>query len=242
MKRALFLMGGTMKGAYLVGVMKVFYEELGNSYFDSIYSRSVGVFEQVFFATRQPETMEKTWREYVNGNQLIKPANLFRGKPVIDLDYLVKIFKSEKSFLNINHLVNSPTNLFTFVTNMKTNSLVVLDLKKENVFDAMRATCALPILYPPVEIRGKKYIDGAMSDRKKWEKVIIDLSEKYDELIIVINKKRNKGIVPNHPKIKILSPSKMPLRNALDTNKKRIIKTINQGKKDAKNFLKIYKR
>jgi predicted patatin/cPLA2 family phospholipase len=72
MKRALIIRGGAMKGAYLVGVIAEFHRQgITADYFDAIYSNSVGVFEQVFYAANQPYFMENTWREYVHGKQLI---------------------------------------------------------------------------------------------------------------------------------------------------------------------------
>src|SRR3989338_236990 len=115
-KRALILKGGTMRGAFVVGALKTVHRLLGVDYFDAIFATSVGVFEQAFFAANQPDIMENTWREYVHGKQLINFTNPFRGKPILDLDYLVDLFQSDKSRLNINAMRNSRPQLFTFVT------------------------------------------------------------------------------------------------------------------------------
>jgi predicted patatin/cPLA2 family phospholipase len=236
-KSALIILDGTMKGAYTVGILRVFYEKLGLNYFDSIYSFSVGIFEQAFFVANQPETMENTWRNYVSGSKLINPFNVFRGKAILDLDYLTGLFQTEMSLLNIKQMLISPINIYCFVTDHSTRLPVILNLKEgENIFDIMRASCAVPLLYPPVKIGNKKYIDGVFACKKKIMMEIKRICDRFDEIIVISNSGSIR-FLPTNPKIKLIRPSDMPLWHPLDTNRSRIIKTIEQGKMDALEFL-----
>ena len=229
-----------MKGAYIAGAMRVFYDKLGPSFFTSIYSRSVGVFEQAFFASHQPETMEGTWRKHVDGRKLINFRNIFRRKPILNLDYLVEILKDDRSYLDVGKMLSSPLNLYSFATDIKTRRPVMFDIKKENVFDLMEATCALPFLYHPVELEGKKYFDGAWAKKKYWDKMVTELYDQYDEVIVILNKNTDRQFIPANTKLRLLKPSRMPLWYAFDTNKERIVETIEQGKIDALKFIETH--
>lgn len=234
-KRALILQGGTMRGAFLVGVMVSIYELLGLDYFDAIYSSSVGIFEQVFFAANQPD-MQNTWREHVTGRQLINPLNILKGKQILDLDYLVGIFQSDKSRLNLQALTKFPHKLFTFVSDYETKNPVILDINPENVFDLMRAACAMPFMYnKKVIINNRRYLDSSTANIKKFQNLLESEMHQYDEVIVVIN-------YPDDIRMKkfknIIRPSKMPLIGSLDTNRSRIIRTIDQGKLDAAEYIK----
>ena len=234
-KRALLLCGGTMRGAFFVGVMKSIYRLLGVDYFNTIFSTSVGVFEQSFFASKQSDVMENTWREYVHGRQLINYSNPVRGKPILDLDYLVGLFQTNKSLLNVTELKRSSVNLFTFLTDYDTKMPVMMNLKNGNIFDLMRATCALPILYPKkIIIDGKRYVDGSLANVTDLGDILNSNLCEYDEVVTVIGYRQDNRLEG----FNILKPSRMPLLCSLDTNRDRIIQTIRQGEIDAVNFIK----
>lgn len=236
MKRALILKGGTMRGAFLVGAMKTIHRQFGVNYFDAIFSTSVGVFEQVFFAANQPDIMENTWREYVHGNQLINFMNPLRGKPILDLDYLTDLFQSDKSRLNVDAMKNSYPKLFTIVADYKNREPILLNLKEGLVFDIMRASSAVPIIYPKkVIINSNRYVDSLIVPKIKLQKFIHNSLKDYDEVLAISGYSYDFGLrgIKN-----IIKPSKMPLRGVFDTNKGRIIKTIKQGEIDAEKFIK----
>ncbi|MCE9548891.1 patatin-like phospholipase family protein [Candidatus Nomurabacteria bacterium] len=234
-KRALILKGGTMRGAFTVGALKTVHRLLGVNHFDAIFATSVGVFEQAFFASEQIFFMENTWREYVHGNKLIKLTNFFKRKPILDLDYLVELFQSEKSMLDIQKMKNARPQLLTFVTDYETREPTLMDLKNGPVFDIMRATSAIPMIYPKkVVLNGRRYVDSWMADESKFHKFIKETLKDYDEVLAISTYEEDKGL----SEVKhIIKPSVMPLWGVLDTNQYRLIKTIEQGEKDAEKFI-----
>ncbi len=229
-----------MRGAFIVGALQTFYEKLGPSYFDAIFATSVGVFEQAFFASGQIFFMENTWREYVHGFQLINPFNPLRGRAILDLDYLVELFQSDRSRLDVEAMKASNLDLFTFITDAVTKEPVCINLKEHNVFEIMKATCALPVIYPKkIYIDGRRYVDSWLAPQQKFKATLVKALEGYDEVIGIVN-------YQNHDKELdrmlgcVLRPSHMPLKGVLDTHQDRIIATIEQGKKDALEFINKY--
>lgn len=235
MRRALVLLGGTMKGAYLAGVLSAFGENLPSDFFNSIYSRSVGVGQGVFYVAEQTDVMQKLWRDKVTGRQLINFFNIFSRKPIIDLDYLVNLIKAN---LNYEKVIKSNTNQFCFATEVDSRMPVMFDLKKNDMFEVMKATCALPFIYRKVRIGDSYYMDGAWAKSEKWNDEMNKIYEKYDEILVIINKNSDMKYIPYSPKLKIIKTSHMPLWYPFDTNQSRISATIDQGRADAIEFLK----
>jgi len=227
-----------MRGAFLVGVMKTFHSLLGVSYFDTIFSTSVGVFEQAFFASNQPY-MENTWKEYVHGRQLINFLSPIQGKPILDLDYLVGLFQSDTSRLDVETMINSHPKLFTVVADYETREPVLMDLKQGPIFDIMRATSAVPYLYNrEVLINNRRYIDSLVVPKRKFRNFLKASLVEYEEVPGVSSYSNDKDLREIE---KTVTPSRMPLWGALDINRKRIIETIKQGEVDTIKYINKHK-
>ncbi len=235
-RRALILQGGVIRGAFSVGVVKRFYKLLTSGYFEAIFSTSVGIFEQVFAAALQPDIMEAVWRDHVCDRKLINLGNLLRSKPILDLDYLIDLFRSQDFLLNLDNIKKSPLNLFSLVSEYRTRRPELMDLKREDVFEVMKATCALPFVYPrEINIRGNRYVDGGLANPFMAKIVFGDIIGEFDEVIAVLNSDVEDPLVQG---AKILKPNRMPLFCSFDTNRQRIIETIKQGEIDAHDFIK----
>lgn len=156
--------GGGLRGAYAVGVLRALFEQGGAEQFDAVIAQSSGVFAATFFAAGQVEEMENTWRDLVHGRQLIDYWRVFRGEPILGLDYLIRLFKTSVR-LDLERVMKSHPSLWYVLTDYRTGAPVYLDAKRPEIFDLMRASSALPFVYPlPVVVAGEPYYDGGHSD------------------------------------------------------------------------------
>ena len=183
--KALILCVGGLRGAYDAGVAAALCQKLGNKYFDAIYMSSVGVYAGTFYAANQPDIIENTWRNYVCGNQFVNFLNPIKGRNILDIEYLIDIFKTEKSYLDIDEIINSGVKLNYVVENLRTGKVEYLQPTKENVFELLRAGSAVPIIHGPVKLNNEMYIDGALVDPLPVKKAIED---GYKEIVVVYNK------------------------------------------------------
>ncbi len=268
-KRALIIGNGALYGAYSAGVTFVLCRELGPDYFDSVYASSVGVFEGTFYVANQPDTIEKTWRNKVDGDKLFSITKPFFGKKILDLDYLIGIFQGNVSHLDLKKVFNSKVNLRYFVVEEDTRKGYWKKPNKKDIFDLMQAASAVPIVYGEHKIKNKSYSD--LSFVYGMDELIetIDL-EQYDKVIIVYNhpkekkterffqrlsfdifsliqkKEKQRSALEksfSKSKVKVIRPQrKVPLLFSFDTDKERIGKTIDLGIKDAKRFLEEYNK
>lgn len=163
-KTALVVEGGGLRGAFVVGALRVLLERLGPDYFDAIHAVSSGVFAATYYISNQGTEMETTWRDRVCGSQLVNYAGIISGKPILRLDYLIDLFRGPVR-LDVDAVMRARPSLEFVLTDFQTGDPAYFDAKRKDLFDLMRASSALPRVYPlPVMIDGKPYYDGGQSD------------------------------------------------------------------------------
>jgi len=187
-KKALVVGSGSLRGAYSAGVSETLGKELGSDYFDGVYSCSVGVYMATFFVADQPSVIEDTWRNRVSGRQLVNFLNPLKGRHVLDLEYLEEIFGNGRSCLDLSRLFRNETKLLICLTNSETGEPEYLDPRGGNTLRLMSASCAYPLLHPPVRLNGTSYFDGGLSDPLPVRKA---LDDGYDEVVAVLNKPKS---------------------------------------------------
>lgn len=161
---ALVVEGGGLRGAFPVGVLQVLLARFGADAFDGIFAVSSGVFASTFFVAGQGAEMEAIWRDRVYGHQLVDHRNWLTRNPVLKLDYLVDLFKGPYK-LDLDRVMTSRPYLEYVLTDYATRTPVHIDAKRADIFDLMRASSALPHIYPlPVTIAGRDFYDGGQSD------------------------------------------------------------------------------
>ncbi len=277
---ALVLGDGGLAGAISAGFMAEICRNIGVEHFSTIYGYSVGVYPATYGIANQPDIIENTWRNHVNGIKLINPFNLFTFglRPILKLEYLKKIFQNQVALLDVKKVFNSKTKTKYALIDYNSDKVYFQSPERTNIFKLMNAACALPIVHGPIRIKKKKYLDPSfVSGEFPGIKEII---EKHDKVVIVINfpkdynltwfrklsertifrvaalfypknlqeifNKRNKmefenkKFIENNTKVLIYRPNKLPLKSAIDTNKKRINESFEIGIELAKNYCNYY--
>lgn len=188
-KKALVLGTGGLRGAYSAGVAATLCRELGSDHFDGIYAASVGVFAGAFYASGQPDTIEETWREHVDGNKLVNYRNAWSGKPVLDLNYLTGLFNDRISYLDIDQIFRKEKDLVFVMTDVASGQVNYSRPDRDTIFDLMKASSCLPLFHPPISINGGAYVDGGLNDPYPYQLAQV---EGYEDVTVVSN------FSPNH--------------------------------------------
>lgn len=167
-KPAILICGGTMRGVY-GGGGTIALEKAGLT---NVFDVAVGVSTGspvlgYFLAGHVEKNLSVYWEECITKNFLSK-RRFVTGGPVVDTDWLCKVFRGEVSSKKLNQevLIRSRTSFHTAVTCADTGDGVLLDAKtlpdNLDVVEAIRASIALPGLSRGVvTIGGKRYVDGA---------------------------------------------------------------------------------
>ncbi len=203
MTKALVVGSGGLKGAFGAGVLAEWCRIFGPNYFDAVFASSVGVFAGTFYLANQPDTIEHTWRHLVDGKKLVNPLNVLFRRAILDLDYLVDAFQEEKSKLDVKAVFESPSRLIYVVTDFDSGEPVYIEPTPQNIFQLMRASSAVPFVYKPVQVDGRTYLDGALSDDLPVEQA---LAEGFDRVVVITNKPRGHTKSAFGPFSKFISP------------------------------------
>jgi predicted patatin/cPLA2 family phospholipase len=191
-KTALVIGPGGLRGAYNAGVAVTLGRELGRDEIDSIYASSVGVYMAAFFAAGQYHPIEHVWRNLVHGDQLVDITKIFAGRSWLDLEYLAAVLQRDdkNSRLDVAGVIESDIDVTYTLTDKKTGNPVYKTPTEDNIFDLMTASCAVPFMHHSVNIQGREFIDGGISDPLPIKKALDDGN---DKLIVIDDKLKGGG-------------------------------------------------
>ncbi|MFO7565659.1 MAG: patatin family protein [Enhygromyxa sp.] len=154
--------GGGLRGAFAVGVLEQLAELLEQPV-SHLLATSSGAPNAAYFATGQIAEGVRIWEQRTHGSQLVDFANLVRADPVMKIDELVAVFRSEIP-LDAARLRESPTALHIAVTEVESGHNRVIRATPDNVFSLLQAAMAIPFAYGKVvPLEDRHYIDGGFA-------------------------------------------------------------------------------
>jgi predicted patatin/cPLA2 family phospholipase len=179
----LVVQGGGMRAAYSAGAIVPLIEYGFEDTFDHVVGSSAGGINGAYFVDRHPETMDTYMNELTSKNFV----NLLRREKMVDVDYAIDVILKQKHPISAANLAKAHTKIHIVVTDAKTGKKVVISdhHKFAQIYEELRATSALPLLYDrPVLLDGKYYIDGSVADS-----IPIDVAMKLGctDIVVIMN-------------------------------------------------------
>ncbi|PHS31041.1 MAG: patatin [Alkaliphilus sp.] len=209
-KIGLVLTGGGGKGAYHIGVWKALREFGVDKNIYAVSGTSIGALNAVLFIQGDYNKAEEIWlslsQEKIMSHNLDKIAVKLAEIGLEKLAIWITELKhhgwfSRKGLLtiiddDINLSCISRSDILSYVTCCETGSLRAKYFKlngcsNERITKILLASSALPLLYAPVEIDGKKYIDGGIPVPNADNVPITPLYEEGCRLIFVLHLSRS---------------------------------------------------
>ena len=151
----LVLSGGMAKGAYQIGALQAISEVFQPSDIKFVSGASVGALNAYAYLTQGLNKGIELWKSVNSKN---------------DRKYVTALLKScfmQEAIKMVLSNVEIQNTFYTPLVNLKKRNLIYADLgkiPKENIETYLRASVAMPILNPGVQIDGERYYDGAMID------------------------------------------------------------------------------
>ncbi|MCR5260662.1 MAG: patatin family protein [Candidatus Gastranaerophilales bacterium] len=180
-KTTLILEGGAMRGLYSAGVLDVFMEN--NIKADTIYGVSAGALFGLNYKSRQIGRALRYNLKYVSEKNYMGLYSLITTGNIMNREFCFNKLVYELDKLDFETYKNNPVDFYAVVTNLQTGKpeyIKIDDADKD--IEYFRASGSMPFVSKPVEIDGKFYLDGAISDAVPFKKVL----ETDCEKIIVI--------------------------------------------------------
>lgn len=195
MKLGLVLEGGASRTYFSCGVMDRLLE-LGIRA-DYVIGVSAGISFGVSYSSGQIKRNYRIMTEYQNDPRYAGIRHLLnrKNKSYYNLPFVFDEIPNKLLPFDFDTFNSRKENCIAVLTDLRTGKAEYMEIPDDREFTALRASCALPLLFKPIEINGKLYMDGGISDSIPYEKA---LSDGCDKVIVVLTRPR--GYVKGYEK------------------------------------------
>ncbi len=180
----LVLEGGGMKGAYTTGVLDFFLDK--GIEFSRVYGVSAGAIHMMSYLSKQKKRSINIGIKYAGDKRYCSVESLLRTGDIFNADMCYNLIPRKYDPFDNEAYLRYKGKAFAVVTNIETGKPEYLRIK--DGFDDLqkiRASASLPLVSRNVEIDGKLYLDGGISDAIPIQKSILDGNEKN---IVILTK------------------------------------------------------
>lgn len=173
----LVLEGGGMRGIYTAGILDFFLEK--ELQFASCYGVSAGAAHLASYMSGQKGRALKVSIDYLDDKDYCSPHSLFKTGDLFGVDMCYNRIPNELNLYDYDAFGKYPGRGYAVVTNIETGRPEYIELKDMyQDITAIRASASLPLVSRNVEIGGKKYLDGGISDSIPIRRSIKDGNKK----------------------------------------------------------------
>jgi predicted acylesterase/phospholipase RssA len=209
----LCLNGGGVRGSLQVGALKAFSEKIGNTrlwevFIDGVYGISIGSILCALIAFKFDITeIEELTKELMNLSNVIEPLRLesiFELKTHLGFDMGAKVYKcldslfSKKGYTFKDLKIGDAETPLYIIASDLTNCKSVIFNENIRLWDAIRASISIPIVFTPHQIKKRLFVDGAilcknivkqvpLSQRSKMLALLCDGSNVSDTSTLKLN-------------------------------------------------------
>lgn len=186
MKTGIVFEGGAFRTIFSCGVMDAFLEK--NIMPDYIIGVSAGAAYGVSYASRQPGRNLKIILDYCDDKRYMGINNLLnpKNKCYYGLDFAYDTIPNKLVPFDYDEFDKYHGEFYAVVTNVLTGEpeyMKYTTADRNNLI--LKATCALPILFPNIYINDTPYLDGGLSDSIPYEKAFED---GCDRVVVVLTR------------------------------------------------------
>lgn len=180
----LVLEGGGLKGAYTTGVLDFFLEK--GIAFSRVYGVSAGAVHMMSYLSKQKKRSINISTKYAGDKRYCSVESLIRTGDIFNVEMCYSLIPRKYEPFDNQTYMSYPGKAFAVVTNIETGKPEYLRVKDGFAdLTKVRASASLPLVSRNVEIEGKLYLDGGISDAIPIQKSILDGNQKN---IVILTK------------------------------------------------------
>ncbi len=189
MKLGVVMEGGASRTIFSCGVTDVLMDE--NIYPDYFIGVSAGVAYGLSYLSKQRGRNEDFSRKYMHEPRYMGFRHLFDPKKrcYYNLEFDFDEIPNKLVPFDYETLAAFPGPAISVVTNVRTGRAEYMQVPPyETHWETTIASCALPVLFPPVKLGNNYYLDGGLSDPIPFKKAMAD---GCDRIIVIMTRERN---------------------------------------------------
>ena len=173
----LILEGGTFRPIFSAGIMDVMVQQ--GIEFPYVIGVSAGITNGVSYVSKQVGRNLDVLLKYRHDKRYMGAGNLLKCQSLFGLDFIYSDIPAIHNPFDYDTYYSYQGRVLVGVTNAVTGKAEYLDgLKMDEKNTMLRATCAIPFVFPTITIDGVPYYDGGLADPIPIRKAIADGNEK----------------------------------------------------------------
>lgn len=185
----LVLEGGTFRPVFSCGVMDALLS--GDIMMPYCIGVSAGISDGVSYISRQKGRNLEILQKYRNDKRYMGRSNYRKNRSLFGLDFVFGEIPNNLIPFDMETFKKYEGTCLVGVTNAATGEAQYMDaMDMDEQYTMLRATCAMPLFFPAIELNGEKYYDGGIADPIPLEKAFAD---GCDKLLVVLT--QPKGFV-----------------------------------------------
>ena len=164
MKSGLVLEGGAMRGLFTAGVIDVWMT--AGITFDGLVGVSAGACFGCNYKSRQPGRVIRYNKRLAKDPRYCSWRSLLKTGDLFNVDFCYREIPFELDPFDVAVYEANPMEFHLSVTDCETGKPVYrrLDKADQEAFRWIQASASMPLVSRPVEIDGREYLDGGLSD------------------------------------------------------------------------------
>ena len=188
--------GGGMRGAYTAGVIDALIEE--DIEFTTIYGVSSGACHATTYLSKQFGRARRIIVDYINDRRYFSVHNFLTTGNAFGIEFLFQTLPHALEPYDYPTAYANPAKFYVGAIDIRTGETEYLHIKDvDSEWRKLAASMALPIISRTVNIDGKRYLDGGISESLPLQKSIDDGNKKTVMILtqdVTYRKKLNKLI------------------------------------------------
>ena len=178
--------GGTFRPIFSCGVMDALLSE--NILLPYCIGVSAGIADGVSYVSKQPQRNLEIMQKYRNDKRYMSRSNWKNSKSIFGLDFIFDDIPNKLIPFDMETFRAYDGTCLVGVTNAESGQIEYNNaMDMDDKFTMLRATCALPMFFPAIDLDGNKYYDGGLADPIPVKKA---LEDGCDKVIIVLTQPR----------------------------------------------------
>lgn len=186
MKLGITMEGGASRTVFSCGVTDVFLEEgIMPDYFIGV---SAGIAYGVSYLSGQKGRNLELATKYMSDKRYMGPKHLLKNRNFYNLAFAFDEVPNKLLPFDMEAFEAFPGKVVAGVTNIHTGKPEYIEVpRRDDKYEVVVASCALPILFQPVKIGHHYYLDGGLSDSIPYKQAI---KEGCDKNIVILTRER----------------------------------------------------
>lgn len=180
--KGLVLEGGTFRPIFSSGVMDALLSE--DIMLPYCIGVSAGISDGVSYISKQKGRNLEIVQKYRNDKRYIGKRNYRKSRSLFGLDFVFGEIPNVLVPFDMQTFMRYEGRCIVGVTNAATGRAEYMDARDmDEQYSMLRATCAMPLFFPAIDVNGGKYYDGGISDPVPVSKA---LEDGCDKVLVVL--------------------------------------------------------